>query len=57
MKKYILYKIQNNKKTDIITIRSNKTKKEIKTYFTNKNIQFDGVDSIPLTKKEAKLYA
>lgn len=57
MKKYIIYKIQNNKKIDLITIRSNKSKDEIREYFTNKNIQFDGVDSIPLTKKEAKLYA
>lgn len=57
MKKYIIYKIQNNKKIDLITIRSDKSKEEIKNYFANKNIQFDGVDSIPLTKKEAKLYA
>ena len=57
MKKYIIYKIQNNKKIDLITIRSSKTKDEIKDYFMKRNIKFDGVDSIPLTKEEAKLYA
>lgn len=56
MKKYIIYKIQNNKKIDLITIRSNKTKNEIKEYFKNRNISFDGIDSISITKKEAKLY-
>ena len=56
MKKFILYKIQNNKKFDLITIKSDKTKEEIKEYFKSRNIVFDGVDSIPLTKQEAKLY-
>lgn len=57
MKKFILYKVQNNKKVDLITIRSSKTKNEIKEYFKNKNIQFDGIDTVSLTKEEAKLYA
>lgn len=57
MKKFILYKLQNNKKFDLITIRSNKSKAEIKEYFKSKDIQFDGIDTIALTKEEAKLYA
>lgn len=45
IKKFIFWKLENNKKKDIVAIYSDLTKKEIKKQYRN-YINFDGVDTV-----------
>lgn len=48
MKKFIFWKLENNKKKDIVAIYSDLTKQEMKEKYYY--INFDGVDTVNCSK-------
>ena len=54
MKRYILWTLENGIKKNIKQIETNKTKEEVREYYTQKGKKFDGIDSVNIIRKGVK---